>query len=260
MVIILFTFNNMITYVSLKFSDVITGEFLSIVLTIINILLWSGVVFPQIYKNYKLKSCDALSYLLIIMLAMGSAFSILAAYLKESANSIIYNGLYNLLVCSILIVQYIYYRYYNNKTLSQFQKIITISSITVILVIYIFVSFNDKKQLVMVGDLIAWFSFLVHTFSRIPQIVLNWQKRSVFGLSKTAFRYIFVSNIFFISSIFVISIDLPLNVVLLNNIQWILSSFIGIFCDFIILYQFYLYENNIITISNDNPYTSIVEP
>ena len=61
---------------------------------------------------------------------------------------------------------------------------------------------------IIVGDIFAWTSTVIFFLSRLPQILLNYKRRSVEGLSFTAFVNIIIANQLFLASILVKLIDI----------------------------------------------------
>ena len=86
------------------------GETLSLIIGLSSNSIWSIVLAPQMYLNYKNKRCDAVSFSLVVLWIVGDLFSILCADAKHSPAVIIWSGVYHIFLISGLLVQILYYR------------------------------------------------------------------------------------------------------------------------------------------------------
>lgn len=220
------------------------GATISLVFTVLNMSLWTGIMFPQIHKNYKLKSSAAISYLLVFFWFVGSILSIVSAYLKNSSRSIVYIGIHHLVMNFIIMAQLLYYRIKKRTYITYNEGIVT--SVSVVFLITLFAisgltyDINDK----ILPEIIAWLSLFVYTVSRIPQIYLNWRRKSVHGLSYISFICIALTNICFAASILAHVLDKKLSTVVSKNLQWIIGVVLTCVSDVAILYQFRVYKHS----------------
>jgi uncharacterized protein with PQ loop repeat len=221
------------------------GEILSLVFAIANMVIWIFVLIPQMYLNYKTKSTKALSILLLVYIFWGSIISLISAILKNTSVSIIYIGIHHSIVNSIFLIQVVYYRFIENIKLTFNEKIlIVLVSINSLIGIFltIFLQTSTEYHITLI-DLLAWNASLLFSIAKLPQIYLNYTRKSVSGLSFVTFLSMLFTNICFLSSIFVNMIDGHTFIELfLLNIQWIIDSITSMITDFVILYQFYYYK------------------
>ena len=108
--------------------------------------------------------------------------------------------------------------------------------------IFLILIINNKYN---IEDTLAWIATFIFIFSRIPQIMLNFKRKSTEGLSLATFIIAYISNMFFMLSILIILYDLnktQYNNYLIGNIQWIIGGNITTIFDCIIFYQFYIYR------------------
>lgn len=237
---------------------VLSGEILSNILGFWSSIVWFFVLIPQLVVNYKIKNSEAISLSLILLWIIGDIFSIISAQAKGISYTIIYIGLYHIVLGILFTVQIIYYRYLNKyprgydrvpliwemeeqerlQILYPNEKIfltVSVSSITFSLFII-----NQPY----IADLIGWISTFIFIGSRIPQIYLNYQRKSTQGLSVYSFILVNIANLLFLSSILVNLCDtLDTPIFIINNLQWILGSSTTVFFDLIIFYQFQIYKN-----------------
>ena len=256
-----------------------TGQQLAWIFSIISNSLWLIVFIPQLYKNYKNKDSQAISLLLLFCLLLGDILAMTSGYLKKLNIVVIYTAVYHIILNLIIICQILYYRklfYVSNDdddeeerrsllSLSSLSSSFTSSStslstsssscipcellfyiisICFIILTQIFIQFNDNYNIFM-GNFLAWIATFIFIFSRIPQILLNFNRKSTEGLSIITFIIANISSMFFMLSILIILYDLDKNQYnnyIIENIQWIIGGGVTAIFDFVIFYQFYKYR------------------
>lgn len=229
------------------------GAILSLVAAITNMTIWICVLIPQMYINYKKKSGDAISILLLIFLFWGGVLSMSAAILKHTSVTIVYVGIHHMIMNIVFISQVVYYKYKSNTHYKRFEYIlIVLSSLfcisLILLTLYIP---NNIKQILL--NSIAWSASIFFCISKFPQIILNFQRKSIEGLAFSTFVLIMTTNVCFIISILINCLDGYSIISLIKlNFQWLFSSIISLFCDFIIIFQFLKYRHNYQAIDMSN--------
>jgi len=221
------------------------GAILSLIFTIFNMIIWLFVLVPQMYINYKRKSSNAISILLLIFLFWGSILSIVAAILKHTSVTVIYIGIHHIIINITFIFQVIYYQYKSkiHYTLIEYILILS-SSIFCISLILITVYIPDTNIQNILITSIAWGASIFFSISKLPQIILNFQRKSTNSLSLNTFVLIMITNLCFIISVLINVLDGYSIIYLIKlNFQWLLSSIISLLCDFIILFQFIKYRH-----------------
>lgn len=91
------------------------------------------------------------------------------------------------------------------------------------------------------GQVFGWSCAPIYLSSRIPQIVLNFKRKSVEGVSFLFFLFACLGNLNFIISI--ISLDTSWKYLLING-SWLAGSAGALFMDIIIFFQFWIYNCN----------------
>lgn len=253
------------------------GQKLAWIFSTVSNALWLFVFIPQLYQNYKTQKSVALSLSLLFCLILGDIFSIISAYIKELNIVIIYAALYHIVLDIIIITQIIYYRRKNilisenegnnegsedtplleNDSiqfldypyfyLSFWEFILVVGSLflTFLSTLFIFLVTEHDAKLI-VADIIAWSATCIFMLARLPQIWLNFKRKSTKGLSLLSFIIINIANMFFLLSVLIIMYDLDSHNYIdyiKNNIQWIVGSSSTTLFDCIIFYQFYKYKN-----------------
>lgn len=230
--------------------------------------LWLLVIIPQLYKNYKNKNVEAISLSLLLCLLFGDILSIISAYAKNLNYIIIYTGLYHILLNLIIIIQIIYYRLYHFRSYESvplfnihvvnfaymncftFNELcfLTLGISLIFIISTLLICIQNINSYFLISNLCAWFSTSIFMIARIPQIFLNFKRRSTDGLSFISFIIINIANFFFLLSILIVLHDLPIHQHLdyiKANIQWIIGSSFTIIFDVILFYQFYIYRDSL---------------
>lgn len=251
------------------------GQQLSWIFGIISNGLWLFVFIPQLYKNYKNKNGEAISLLLLLCLMLGDIFSVISAVAKNLNLVIIYSAVYHIVLDLIVICQILYYRYYTENqesptseedtplldtntyneqkqyysylclTLGELTFLITSSLFSIIASILIGLLPN-KDIVLFMADILGWFATMIFISARVPQILLNYQRKSTQGLSLLSFIIINIANWCFLLSILILLYDTQPEQYLeyiKYNLQWIVGSGSTSIFDGIIFYQFYNYRS-----------------
>lgn len=217
----------------------------SIILGTISNVMWLFVLIPQLHTNYKLKKTDGISLSLIISWIYGDILVIVSSYLKQSNKIVMYSSIYHILLIMVLGCQVLYYRVNNINNYSQAEdgereldperSYLTKSEQK-----YILLSVGSLGTSVpgilfypeLIADIFGWCALGMFIGSRIPQIILNYEKKSSEGISAMSFILINISNYISLASILV---DVHNYQDFLNNLQWIISPFLTSILDIIML-------------------------
>lgn len=158
------------------------------------------------------------------------------------------NYLSDIMIVSLVILAgfvswYIPYcnRYYNNSNSNPTSQTFTITSR------FSMVSHHHRQphdntdddiEVNILAQFFGYLSALLYLGSRIPQILLNFQRKSCEGISFLFFLFACLGNTTFITSVMAISLDPKY---LLVNASWLIGSSGTLIMDFIIFGQFFLY-------------------
>jgi uncharacterized protein with PQ loop repeat len=241
---------------------VVSGETLSNLLGILSSVVWFFVLMPQLYINFKNQSSEAISLSLILLWIIGDIFSMISAQAKGISYTVIYIALYHIVLGGLFAIQIIYYRAlnksYSSETVSlmwdniededQYQEPLKILYTKEKIFLATAVSSTICSLFIInqpyIADIIGWISTFIFIGSRIPQIYLNYQRKSTEGLSIYSFILINVANLLFLTSILVNLCDTNnTTTFIIENLQWILGSSTTVLFDLVIFYQFQLYQN-----------------
>lgn len=234
----------------------------SVLLGIIANALWLIVLIPQLYTNYILKRTDSLSLSLIISWIYGDILVIVSGYLKNSNQMVIYGSVYHIGLIVLLGCQVLYYRNkmsyttLSNGSYTYVATSDTSSDTTSDTTSDTLFTHSEKRYIFfaimslvisiplirvypdVMADIFGWAALSLFVLSRIPQILLNYTRKTTHGLSMSSFVLINISNYVSLASILV---DVYTYDDVLANIQWIISPFMTTILDVIIIYQSKMY-------------------
>ena len=91
------------------------------------------------------------------------------------------------------------------------------------------------------AQIFGWLCAFFYLGSRIPQIVLNYERKSCDGISFMFFLFACLGNLTYVISI--LSIDMSWNYLWVNS-SWLAGSLGTLGLDFTIFIQFFLYNEN----------------
>lgn len=143
-------------------------------------------------------------------------------------------------------------RYYSNETITSASLSSSssfISKFSPRSIIHI-TKHDDNVDIEMnwVAQLFGYLSAALYLGSRVPQILLNFQRKSCEGISFLFFLFACLGNITFITSVLAISRDYQY---LLLNASWLMGSSGTLIMDFIIFLQFFAYGKGKIVLDTE---------
>uniref|UniRef100_A0A060T536 ARAD1C02816p n=1 Tax=Blastobotrys adeninivorans TaxID=409370 RepID=A0A060T536_BLAAD len=100
---------------------------------------------------------------------------------------------------------------------------------------------DPSKETKLGPQILGYISAALYLGARIPQIIQNHRRRSVYGLSLLFFIFSTLGNVTYAAQIFIYRFDAKW---LVLNLSWILGSLGTVFEDIIIFAQFYIYKNS----------------
>lgn len=97
---------------------------------------------------------------------------------------------------------------------------------------------NDDNSSKVVTEILGYVSAVLYLGARIPQIVQNYRKRSVYGLSLLFFLFSIMGNLSYSGGILFLRSDWEY---IRKYLPWLLGSLGTVFEDLIIIAQFWIY-------------------
>ncbi|CAI5758137.1 unnamed protein product [Candida verbasci] len=252
------------------FPFIIDAQALSGITGSISISCWIIVFAPQIYENFQRKSSDGLSLTFIILWLLGDIFNVLGAIIQGLLPTMIILAIYYTFADIILLYQCLIYKNgpkeeikyehlspanplneENTLEVRDNNSSILINSLMVFLVIlsgiigYAITGKDENKGNELILDPLAqffgWLCALLYLGSRIPQIILNFKRKSCEGISFMFFLFACLGNLTYVISI--LSIDMSYSYLLVNS-SWLAGSLGTLGLDFTIFLQFFMYNKD----------------
>lgn len=242
----------------------------------ISIACWVIVFAPQIYENYVRKSLLGLSLLFVVLWLAGDVFNVLGSVLQGVLPTMIILAVYYTLADIVLLWQCLVYGDGGEKTdgthllpatpmhedtinavLSDNapQRPLLKDGLTkVAMVMLVFLAGvigwlitddpnREPDQLVYdpLAQFFGWLCAILYLGLRIPQILLNYKRKSVDGISFMFFLFACLGNLTYVISILAIDTSWYY---LWVNLLWLAGSLGTLAMDFTIFIQFFIYNEN----------------
>lgn len=239
----------------------------------ISIACWVIVFAPQIYENYIRKSLQGLSLTFVVLWLAGDVFNVLGSVLQGVLPTMIILAVYYTLADIVLLWQCLEYGNgektdathlspatpMNDDHISSVienptpeQALVRNALLKVGMVMLVFAAGvvgwlitddPDKTPNDLVYDPLAqffgWLCAILYLGLRIPQIMLNYRRKSVDGISFMFFLFACLGNLTYVISI--LAIDTSWYYLWVNSL-WLAGSLGTLAMDFTIFVQFFIYN------------------
>lgn len=208
---------------------------LSYVFSILSVIFYSIVYFPQFRLIYKNKNSDDISILMLIMWSQADALSLLGVLLLKLEINLVIIGWYHLFIGILMIIFTFYYKKERTILYASIILFFVFSNVTLCAIIQSMIS----EQLLEPGEIIGWITTSLYILGRFPQIYHNFTTKSVEGLSLMMYIYTILGNMFYIFSIITFSIEPEY---LRINMPWIILGISTITLDLFVIIQCKYYK------------------
>lgn len=228
---------------------------ISNICSIISTLFYSIVYLPQFYEIYKTQSIDGISIYMLLLWSQADLLSLYSTILLELQLNIIVIGWYYVFI-GLCMVSYVLYFEIKIKITNKQDEINTDNNIIInyqnkkyILLIqvlsYYIINFTIGIYLtinsisnVYIGVIISWMTSILYIIGRIPQIKLNYNRRSTEGLSSLMYIFKICGNLFYFFTFIIYSTDQKF---LLVNLGLFTMIFVTILMDIFVIFQCIFY-------------------
>lgn len=234
----------------------------------VSLACWIIVFTPQIYENWRRKSSEGLSVAFVIIWLLGDLFNVVGSVVQKVLPTMILLAVYYTVADTILLLQCYIYRGRKPEvpsvdentpllereaalaeTLALRTEHVTFLRNTAIVLLVVACGligsrFNNgssdgDQEISIVGQFFGWVCAVLYLSSRVPQLVLNYRRKSTDGVSILFFVFAFLGNVTYCISIF--AADSSVHSLILNA-SWILGSAGSLVLDVAVLTQFYMYR------------------
>ena len=213
------------------------SEVLSYIFSIISIIFYVVVYLPEFTLILKQKSSDGLSPWLIILWNQGDILSLLGTILLQLNLSLILIGLFHYVVGVCMVITVMIYNPDKNKYQTFGIMIFLLVNLLALVLTAVFVD----EMYIVPGEIIGWLATSIYILGRLPQMYMNYKRKSTKGLSMLMYIFCMLGNFFYFMSIITFSMEWEY---IRLNTPWIILVFGLILLDFVVLIQSIMYKKN----------------
>jgi len=220
-----------------------TNVVLSYTFSIISILFYSVVYYPQFYLIYKTKNTDGISVWMLLLWGQADLLSLVGTVLLSLEISLITIGWYHVIIGFLMTIYVLFYET-ETETKEKPQKFIKIICSS------IFYSTNftaclyltiTKLENIEAGTIIGWITSVLYIIGRFPQIFLNIKRKSTEGLSILMYVFTICGNTCYLLAVLTFSIEPEyINI----NMPWIVMVIVTVLLDFFVIFQSFYYKTH----------------
>jgi uncharacterized protein with PQ loop repeat len=181
-----------------------SAEILSFAFSIISVFFYSIVYIPQFYSIYKTKSSEGVSIWMILTFCLADGLSLVGTILLGLTFSLVVMGWYHCIVGISMLLAVFFYK----RTRSMYEYTFVFGFTFTAIITYVLVQvFLSSTTYEIAGSVVGWFSTSMYIIGRLPQIYLNYQRKSTEGLSILMFLFSILGNVFYLLCILTFSIE-----------------------------------------------------
>lgn len=210
------------------------------VFTVISMIFYAILTFPQIYTIIKIKTSDCISILTIFTFSTADTLNLLGVIFLDLEQTLKIIGWYHLMMSYILLIVVVFYNKTNVILLKIFYVFLIFLEFTTAIVVHILMTNAKFKNTntETLGTVLAWISVCMYLVGRFPQIYLNYKNKKTYGLSIYMFVFSILGNLFYTLSILAYSIEYTY---IIRNLAWIVLCITGTVVDLVIISQCVIY-------------------
>jgi uncharacterized protein with PQ loop repeat len=209
----------------------------SYVLSILSIIFYSIVYFPQVYTTWKRKSSEGVSLWMFALWTQADCMSLIGVVLLQLNLSIIVIGWYHFLVGVAMLIFTFYFKPKKEVYDGIFVMLIPAINIVVCAVVMVYVTGVQA----IAGDVFGWLTATIYILGRLPQIHLDYVRKSTDGLNIWMYIFTILGNLLYTASVLTYSIELSY---LRLNLPWLILTGVTVLLDFVVVGQHVYYNKD----------------
>ncbi|KAM3920817.1 lysosomal amino acid transporter 1 homolog [Leptodactylus fuscus] len=240
----------------------------SVVLGLVSILCFVAASFPQFYQSCKTGNMDqAMSIWFLLGWLAGDSCNFVGAFLSHQLPIQIYTAVYYVLADLVMLSLYMYYKYRNQRLsaaltinavcgLALFGSAALLPALgisgpaaaydTAIVGTRRLLSKDDSEPFTtqeIIGTVFGAVSSMFYLFSRLPQIVTNFRRRSTEGLALSLFFMVIMGNLTYGVSVLLKNPDRGQSEAnyIEHRLPWLFGSLGVMALDLVIISQFFVF-------------------
>lgn len=201
---------------------------------ILSIIFYSVVYYPQFYIIYKTKKADGISIWMLLIWGQADFLSLIGTIILNLELHLIIIGWYHALIGFLMTLYTLYYEKENKLIKYVSVALYYISNITICSYLTGRMLYNYDA-----GTTIGWISSVLYIVGRLPQLYLNFHRKSTEGLSVLMYIFTILGNTFYLLSVIIYSYDAEY---IKLNMPWIVMIVVTVTMDFIVIFQVWYYK------------------
>lgn len=215
--------------------------------SILSVVFYSLVYYPQFYQIYKTKCAKGISIWMLLLWSQADFLCLYSTILLGLLLNLIIITWYHVFIGFCITIFTFYYKI-KNDTFYEKVKMSMIITIyyTINFIIGIIISFKTSQNR-GIGLIFSWISVVFYIIGRLPQIILNAKRKSTDGLSVMMYIFKIMGNIFYILTIITYSVEKEY---ILLNLAWIVFTVVTISMDLFVIFQYMYYNVDALSRSN----------
>lgn len=213
-----------------------TWNILPVLFSILSMLFYGIVYYPQLRLMCANKTSNGISLWMLMMWLQADALSLVGTILLQLSINLLIIGWYHFFIGSITLVTAFYFK----EERSWFEYLFILSSFITSVVVCSVLSTYIHQPEYWIGDVVGWLTAFVYLIGRVPQIVMNIQRKSTNGLSILMYVFAILGNTCFAASIMTTSDD---RAYLRINLPWLILCAGDIILDLVVIVQSRAYKS-----------------
>ena len=201
----------------------------SFVLGIFSILFYSVVYYPQFYVIYKTKKADGISIWMLLIWGQADFLSLVGTVILNLELTLILIGWYHALVGFLMTIYTLYYETENKLIKYVAVGLYYTSNISICAYLTGSMLYNYDA-----GTVVGWISSVLYIIGRLPQLYMNYTRKSTEGLSVLMYVFTILGNVFYLLSVLAYSTEQEY---INTNMPWIVMIVITVGMDIVIIMQ-----------------------
>lgn len=215
----------------------------SFVIGIFSIIFYSVVYYPQFYVIYKTKKVEGISIWMLLIWGQADFLSLVGTVILNLELTLIIIGWYHALIGFLMTLYTLYYEKENKLVKYVSVGLYYVSNITISAYLTGTMLYNYDA-----GTTMGWISSALYIIGRLPQLYLNFTRKTTQGLSILMYIFTILGNTFYLLSVVVYSIEPDY---IDANMPWIVMIVITVVMDFVVIFQAFYYKKKNKDIENN---------
>lgn len=209
----------------------------SFVFGVLSIIFYSVVYYPQFYVIYKTKKTDGISIWMLLVWGQADFLSLVGVIVLNLELSLIIIGWYHAFIGFLMTLYTLYYE--KGDKVKKYIAVGLYYGINISVSLYLTIVFLYNYE---AGTVLGWASSIFYVIGRLPQLYLNYRRKTTEGLSMLMYIFTILGNTFYLLSVLAFSLEPDY---IYTNLPWIFMIVITVLMDFAVLFQFRYYKKPI---------------